>query len=303
MPTIENSYGSTVYGRTIDTDDGGKILQYHFFYLENDWRRGKGAGAEDGVVEDGIGTAINGLHESDWEFMQIKLGADLLPQEFMASTHLYEASYRNPFDTDLTAEGNHINAFVTHGGHGTYFTEGEESFSSYNGIDARIGGELGLYSKDSFSSLTGFSETKAYNLVEITNDSPEYKWLSASADKDGNEIPLIEFWGKPYNATTGISNPPGSPVFNGDGRWDDPDNWLGADLEGALSVGPLFYPVDEHKVLVDNGVENHKKPGIYEIINATTGEVKLAGLESGQMEMGFLFDGTDLQDLGHFDLV
>ena len=39
------------------------------------------------------------------------------------------------------------------------------------------------------------------------------------------------------------------------------------------------------------------------VINDDTGETKVAGLTNGQMEMGFLFDDTDLAPLGHFDLV
>jgi len=45
------------------------------------------------------------------------------------------------------------------------------------------------------------------------------------------------------------------------------------------------------------------KSDMYEINGSSNGEVKLTGLPSGQMEMGFLFSGTPLANLGHFDLV
>jgi Ca2+-binding RTX toxin-like protein len=45
------------------------------------------------------------------------------------------------------------------------------------------------------------------------------------------------------------------------------------------------------------------KSDLYEIDGNPHGNVKLAGLPSGDMEMGFLFAGTPLQNLGHFDLV
>lgn len=277
IKTIENSdaYNPTVYGRAVNTIDGGKILQYYFYYLENDWRKEKGAG----------GVSIGGLHESDWEFMQIKLGADLLPQEFMASTHLYEASYRNPFDDSVITTGNHINAFSVRGGHGTYFTAGEEFFSSYRGVDARVAGELGLYAESSsLGSPSGFNATDSYKLVELTNDSEEYKWLTElGTDKDGNNVPLIKSWGRAYSTLLGISNPPSSPAFNGDDRWDSSDNWLGSDLILSATENLAFgsnYPDKSHKVLVDSD--------IYEIVNNITGEVGLVGLPDNQMKMNFL---------------
>ena len=45
------------------------------------------------------------------------------------------------------------------------------------------------------------------------------------------------------------------------------------------------------------------KSDLYEIQGNPHGEVKLVGLPSGDMEMGFLFAETNLQNLGHFDLV
>jgi hypothetical protein len=42
---------------------------------------------------------------------------------------------------------------------------------------------------------------------------------------------------------------------------------------------------------------------LYEIDGNPHGQVQLVGLPSGDMEMGFLFAGTNLQNLGHFDLV
>ncbi|MFZ4526239.1 MAG: DUF4347 domain-containing protein [Chlorobium sp.] len=45
------------------------------------------------------------------------------------------------------------------------------------------------------------------------------------------------------------------------------------------------------------------KSDLYEIDGNPHGQVQLVGLPSGDMEMGFLFAGTNLQNLGHFDLV
>lgn len=59
-----------IHGRALPADDGGHWLQYWFFYLYND------------KAFLGIG-----LHEGDWEMVQVKLAADDKPREMAFAQH------------------------------------------------------------------------------------------------------------------------------------------------------------------------------------------------------------------------
>ena len=106
-------------------------------------------------------------------------------------------------------------------------------------------------------------------LTSDTIDTSDLSWLlpagvSSGNAKDGNgDTFLLNGTSMPYNLIT--TNLPSSLDFTFD--MDD--------LEGS----PGYEALDDH------------------------GNIKLAGLDSGQMEMGFLFDDTELAPLGHFDLV
>jgi Ca2+-binding RTX toxin-like protein len=267
MQDVQDQYGSAVYGRVVNSSEG-KILQYHFFYLENDWRQDVG---------------IAGLHEADWEFMQIKLGEDFLPISFEASTHIGYAQVRGAFDSDVNHIGNHVVTYGTSGGHGTYFTKGETYFTEYNGTDKRFDDKWLLPEdisgassyKDGWGkdiSLDG-KERMAYDLVEIKDDDFVDKWLDMNVA-----------WGKDYTAFP-ISNPPVSPPKNSDGRWSDAEDWLSNNIDAST------------------GLNNLVDSSSYDKEALKSDDIKLAGLEDGQMDAGFLFDDTPLAPLGHFDLV
>jgi len=265
---IDDEYGSTVYAQSEHV--GGSIyLQYYFFYVENDWT--------DYV-------SVGGYHEADWEFMQIELDKDtLLPNAFSTSTHIGYGQVRNPFDHDISHANNHVLTYVADGGHGNYLTKGKTSFAEYlGGTDERFDDKLlvpdvedkNINIQDGLGNTWGAStERDNYDLVEITPDSFVGKWL---------ELDVV--WGKDYKVGSPISNPPKSPVYNKDDRWDSPESWIKNNLYEASDI-----------------VENLRDSDNYQL--DADGSIQLAGLSGGQMEMGFLFDDTELAPLGHFDLV
>jgi hypothetical protein len=63
-------FADRVYGHEIEAEDGGAWLQYWFFYLYND--------------KAFLGF---GLHEGDWEMVQVRIGPDGEPQEMTFAQH------------------------------------------------------------------------------------------------------------------------------------------------------------------------------------------------------------------------
>jgi len=63
-------FADRVYGHATDADDGGAWLQYWFFYLYND--------------KAFLGF---GLHEGDWEMVQVRIGPDGEPHEMAFAQH------------------------------------------------------------------------------------------------------------------------------------------------------------------------------------------------------------------------
>jgi hypothetical protein len=268
---IEEQYGPTVYGK-VNEGDGSIFLQYYFFYLANDWT--------DYVPNAPLDMSHAGFHEGEWEFMQIELDDNLLPKNFMSSIHLDDAAVRNPFDHDVKQIGNHPVVYGADGGHATYFNEGENDMKSVDmfgydigtATDARFGEKYFLPENENSSSVItdglgnefglNNSNSQNYNLVEITDNSDEQRWLDLDMD-----------WGYDVFGSTSFSDPPPSPVHNEDDRWDDPSAWLAdKNLQGS------------------------------ERYDNQDGDIQLIGIDGGNMELGYLFHNTNLGALGHFDL-
>jgi Ca2+-binding RTX toxin-like protein len=215
-----------------------------------------------------------GFHEADWEFMQVEIDKNTyLPIQFETSTHLGYSQVKNPFDADVSHAGNHIVAYPADGGHGTYLTQGEHYFLSYFGTDKRFDEKLLI--PDSLNMTGTNIENGNGQSWDINGKAQQsYELIDIASNPFAEKwLNLDVQWGNDTTITP-ISNPPISPSHNLDNRWNAPDSWLAS------------------KTLVDSD--------LYEKVGT---DIKLAGLPSGQMEMGFLFAGTPLADLGHFDLV
>nr|VFK67654.1 MAG: Hemolysin-type calcium-binding repeat-containing protein [Candidatus Kentron sp. UNK]VFK72877.1 MAG: Hemolysin-type calcium-binding repeat-containing protein [Candidatus Kentron sp. UNK] len=259
----KDGYGPTIYGHVAE-QDGDVFLQYHFFYVENDWTKDT--------------KITGGFHEADWEFMQIKLGSDLLPETFMTSVHLGYSQVRSPYDSDIQHVGNHPVLYVADGGHATYLNPGETFYLKYAGTDrynhdaddqwlvpTNIGsGSLDVIKGD--GTDLRIKPTDTYEFINVNNRSDIY-------NKDNGWLDLNAKWGKDYTITP-ISNPPDSPVNNPDLRWSEPSNWL---AKNTLTES-------------NNYAKN------------SGGGADFTAREGG-MELGFLFDDTPLASLEHFDLV
>jgi Ca2+-binding RTX toxin-like protein len=278
---IDDEYGAAVYARAVQPEGTDSIyLQYYFFYLENDWTDY---------------TDVEGFHEGDWEFMQIELdSATYLPTAFWSSTHLVEGQVRNPFDVDISHANNHIVSYVVDGGHGTYFTAGSTEFGPLygNGNDVRYDEKLLIPSSSDVheSSLvirggTGGvwnldgRDVLGYELIEVVDGSDSFEdiWLGFKNVTWGHKTEFFQ-------------GAPPAPSGNKDLRWDSPELWVQNHFYG-FNVGDG-----------DVGTEGPVDSDNY-AIDESTGDIQIAGLPRGEMEMGFLFDDTDLAALGHFDLV
>ena len=241
--TIKDDYGPTVYGRVVEYKDSKDVfLQYYFFYTENDWRK-------DVVLDAGV--LGFGFHEGDWEFMQIKLGSDLLPENFMTSIHINESQVRNPYDSDVQRAGNHVVLYIADGGHATYLTSGTTvaiskiaaSFQSEHiSVALEAGAPLGLdnhkhdrkdewllpednaFLSDSFAVTEG--KLRSNTLDVSQNIETIYELVQIRKDDDVDQFLNFDItWGKDYTDLD-ISDPPPSPAHNKDDRWDDPDSWI-----------------------------------------------------------------------------
>ncbi len=203
-PTVvQDGYAPTVYSRVAEGEDGATHLQYYFHYLYNDM---KGITGGNNNLEK-LGE-FGGVHEGDWEFMQIRLNDDYQPEAYMSSIHHHQASIRHPDDPNLEyidGHKNHVITYAGEGGHPTYFSSGETNPNPV-AVDVR--------SKDTLyvPAESSFSKGKEYDLELVKEGSDLDKWLNMDMD-----------WGI---HRTIMSPPPPTPGTNKDARWDNPSDWI-----------------------------------------------------------------------------
>ncbi len=110
-------YGDRVYGRLVTYPDGQKILQYWFFYYYN---------SKD---FSGIVPGAPGVHEGDWEGIQLLIDVDGTPLEAAYNSH--EGARRCPWSiVERTPAGRPV-VYVAEGSHASYFTQGEHPLDGY----------------------------------------------------------------------------------------------------------------------------------------------------------------------------
>jgi hypothetical protein len=115
------TYANRTYGRIVTNVDGNKTLQYWFFYYYNPKAY----------------PIVGGVHEGDWETVQVHLDADLNPVLATYSQHAgaesceWEHVQRTASDRPIVyvAEGSHANYFSS----GYHFNEGADDTSNGDG--------------------------------------------------------------------------------------------------------------------------------------------------------------------------
>jgi len=101
-------FADHVYGHAIRADDGGWWLQYWFFYLFND--------------KAFVGF---GLHEGDWEMVQVRLDSDEQPREMAFAQHTH--GQRCAWKTLSLHDENRPVVFVARGSQASYPFPGKHS--------------------------------------------------------------------------------------------------------------------------------------------------------------------------------
>jgi hypothetical protein len=107
---VDQNYRNQMYGRWVKSNaDGCWWLQYWFFYFYNDYNLA-------GEIGGGIGGA--GLHEGDWEMIQLQLDAGGDPQLAVYSQHKHAG--QRPWGK-VEKQGDRPIVYPARGSHANYF--------------------------------------------------------------------------------------------------------------------------------------------------------------------------------------
>jgi hypothetical protein len=104
----EARYANRMYGRWARGGGGSTWLQYWFFYFYNDYN----------LVGDLFAA---GLHEGDWEMIQLRLGASETPDLAVYAQHARTVA--RPWG-EVETRGERPVVYVARGSHASYFTRG-----------------------------------------------------------------------------------------------------------------------------------------------------------------------------------
>jgi hypothetical protein len=106
-----SAYRNKMYGRVRREPNGGSLwLQYWFFYFYNDFNL--------------IGSLIKaGLHEGDWEMIQLRLDEDEVPDLAVYAQHT-GGDHRSWVEVERPDGGDRPVVYVARGSHASYFDAG-----------------------------------------------------------------------------------------------------------------------------------------------------------------------------------
>jgi hypothetical protein len=103
-------YANVVYGHVAQDSAGARWLQYWYFYFYNDYNL--------------IGHIVRaGLHEGDWELVQVRLDADEQPDHAVYAQHAH--AHGRPWDqVEVVPGAERPVVYVARGSHAAYFEPG-----------------------------------------------------------------------------------------------------------------------------------------------------------------------------------
>ncbi len=188
----------TVYGRVIQ-QNGKTYVQYHFFYLINEWNKNGGF-----VID---------FHEGDWEGMMIELNEKQKPLRVTASAHKPKWTYKGGETrkwVDVEKIATHPVVYIGKGGYPTFLFNG---ISIAAGSDDHSGTGILLINDHNIntSSVDSAAHT-IYKLIDVGTNYTIRKWL---------ESPV--YWGQDY---VDVEKAVQAPKFFDPDRWDNPEKWM-----------------------------------------------------------------------------
>lgn len=196
-------YRNRMYGRVVEDSKGHWWLQYWFFYIYNDFNL--------------IGSFFKaGLHEGDWEMIQLRLGEDEAPDYAVYAQHK-GGEVRRWDQVDVVPGTERPFVYVARGSHASYFSPGKHP--------------LGPAWADFADGKRRSPEVK----LEIVNEqAEEWRWLLWPGHWGGTKKPHISL---PFDADS-----PVGPAQHA--QWKDPSK-LAPDLaaEAAPAVQALAPPL------------------------------------------------------------
>jgi hypothetical protein len=188
-----SNYSDRVYGRVYYMSEGGKTtawLQYWLFYYYNDFRFG--------------GEAF-GLHEGDWEMVQIKLNSEAEPIRAVYAQHRggSACSWR-----EMNPAGNHPVVYVARGSHASYFRAGAHALD----LPFPNPGEVVRDHADGNGDTIGVSGRRLRLVTLGVNAPPWLNWeghWGGTREREG------------FHPSDEPS--PRGPKFQGGGKWSNPE--------------------------------------------------------------------------------
>lgn len=209
---LNPNYRNQMYGRWVKSQaDGCWWLQYWFFYFFNDYNLA-------GEIGGGIGGA--GLHEGDWEMIELQLDANGNPQLAVYSQHKHAGQKAW---NKVERQGDRPVVYPARGSHANYFApSGWKPYWTGFWFDHANG--------------KGWKPDIALNVVE--DGDATYDWLLEWPGYWGDTQPTT---GLPFDATS-----PSAPCRHG--VWSEPHELIAkaAELKAqvrAAPPAPVFPPV------------------------------------------------------------
>ena len=161
-------YRNRMYGRAIEAE-GHTWLQYWFFYFYNDFNL--------------IGNFFKaGLHEGDWEMIQLRLGEDQAPDYAIYAQHK-EAEVRRWDQVQVVPGSERPVVYVARGSHASYFTPGKHSTGAW------------------WDFADGKRRSPEVRLEIIDDEQPQWRWLFWPGHWGGTKKPKIEL---PFDADSPV---------------------------------------------------------------------------------------------------
>jgi hypothetical protein len=164
----EPQYRNRMYGRAIE-DEGRWWLQYWFFYFFNDFNL--------------IGTFSKaGLHEGDWEMIQLRLDENDTPDYAVYAQHK-EAAVRRWDQVDVVPGTERPFVYVARGSHASYFSPGKHSTGAW------------------WDYADGARRSPDVQLEIVDEKEPEWRWLLWPGHWGGTKKPKISL---PFDADSPV---------------------------------------------------------------------------------------------------
>jgi hypothetical protein len=174
-------YRNRMYGWAVEDSKGHWWLQYWFFYFFNDFNL--------------IGGLLKaGLHEGDWEMIQLRLREDEKP-DYVAYAQHKGAEVRHWDEVDVVPGTERPFVYVARGSHASYFSPGKHP--------------LGPAWAD---HADGKRRSPEVHLEIVDEAQPRWRWLRWPGHWGGTKPPKVKL---PFDADSPVG--PGTHA-----QWDDP---------------------------------------------------------------------------------